>query len=82
MCWIVGQKADEVRRRLHPHATLMRTFYASSHDDAMAKHYAAEGWADYKSIPGLTDAPYTDEQLLQQQEYLRKRGAPDLIPDD
>lgn len=74
MCWIAGNESDRMRRALHPKAKLVRTFLASSHDDAMRQHYAAESWGEYEGVPGVSDQPYSDEQAREQREYLARES--------
>ncbi|MEQ1610344.1 MAG: hypothetical protein ABL956_15465 [Hyphomonadaceae bacterium] len=73
-CRIAGQEADEFRRKVEPHATFVRAFLATSHQDAMRQYYAAQGWGEYRGICGVTDQPFTEEEGLAQQAYLNQRG--------
>ncbi len=74
MCWIAGEESDSKRQLLHPKATLVRTFLAASHEDAMRQHYAAEGWGEYRGVPGVSDQPYTEDQARVQRAYLGQQG--------
>ncbi|MFT3722979.1 MAG: hypothetical protein QM773_05265 [Hyphomonadaceae bacterium] len=39
----------------------------------MLKHYAAEGWSEYKRVPGITDQPFSEDQEQEQRAYLARR---------
>ena len=72
-CSRANSGADELRRRISPGARLVRSYLASSHEDAMQQHYTAEGWGEYKRIPGHTDIPHTQQEFLDQQAWLQSR---------
>lgn len=73
-CWPAGENSPAERGLQSSRAILVRTFHATTHEDAMRKHYDAEGWGAYKAIPGVTDQPFTEEQALAQRAYLARRG--------
>ncbi len=71
-CSAVSESTDRLRLE---GAVRRDAFYASTYDEAMAQHYQAQGWGTFKPIPGVTDVPFTDAQLAEQQAYLKTRDA-------
>jgi hypothetical protein len=70
-CAAVGEAWDRVRDE---DATCREVFYASTIEEAMIHYHAVNGWEPYKPIPGLTDLTFTEEQVAEQETYLKIRA--------
>jgi hypothetical protein len=44
-------------------------------EEAMKYHHERNGWEPYQPIPGITDQPFSDDQLAQQTAYLSVRSS-------
>jgi len=71
-CAAVSESWDRVRDDL---ATRLDVFYASTMEEAMKYHHERNGWEPYQPIPGITDQPFSDDQLAQQTAYLSVRSS-------
>lgn len=70
-CSAVSESWDRLRDR---EARFVEAFYASTHEEAMNYRHQRNGWEPYKSVPGVTDQPFTDAQLGEQEAYLAVRN--------
>lgn len=78
MCWQAGEALDRLLSQIHPNAVFVRAYRASSHDHAMQQHYDAEGLGVWKRIPGVSDVPFTDEEVhVQSADLARRTARPD-----
>jgi hypothetical protein len=64
---VVSRRGDALRAQTNPNARLTYVIEAACWQDAMQEHYDRQGWGLYSAIPGVTDEPYTHEQLAEQQ---------------
>lgn len=66
--WFATRAGEAQLTRIDGLSEIVYVVYAETQDTAMQAYYDREGWGRYKSIPGLTDIPYDDDQLAQQLE--------------
>ncbi len=69
-CSAVGAGWDRVR---YEGARLVEVFYAATIEEAMIRHHAQNGWEPYKPAPDITDRPFTEAQVAEQEAYLAVR---------
>lgn len=69
-CAAVSESWDRVR---DDPAHRIDVFYASTHEEAMRHHHERNGWEPYKPLPGVTDQPFSEDQLAEQEAYLAVR---------
>ena len=63
---VAGLESHAFNVRISGPGELRHVYYASTHEEAMQKHYDQQGWGRYKPIPGMTDQPYPAAQLERQ----------------
>lgn len=69
-CSAVSESSDRVRDK---EARFVEAFYASTHEEAMNYRHQRNGWGPYKPVSGVTDQPFTEDQLAEQDAYLAVR---------
>jgi hypothetical protein len=65
-CCLAGPDGDNARRLLRENASLMSTFDAGSHFEAMTKYNELLGRDPYTSTEAWDRTPYPDEWLQRQ----------------
>jgi hypothetical protein len=73
-CAAVSEGWDRLRDE---DSVLQEVFYASTHEEAMTHYHRRNGWEPYRPMPGYTDVLFTEEQVADQEAYLKMRS-PDL----
>ena len=66
MCCLAGPDGDNARRLLGENASLVSTFEAGSHFEAMTKYNEFLGLEPYTSAQASDHTPYPDEWLQRQ----------------
>lgn len=69
-CSAVSESWDRLRDK---EARFVEAFDASTHEEAMNHRHERNGWEPYKPVSGVTDQPFTEEQLAEQIAYLAVR---------
>jgi hypothetical protein len=70
-CSVASENHDRLRET---EARFVEAFYASTHEEAMNYRYQRNGWGPYTPVPGVTDRPFTETQLSEQDAYLAVRN--------
>lgn len=71
----VQERNDQLRPTLTPGARLVFSLRASSWHRAMQLHYERLGYGDYQPAEGVPDHIYSEEEVVEQDAYLRVRNA-------
>lgn len=64
--WLASQEAIEQLERIDGPSRLTYVVYGATTEHAMQQHYDRQGWGAYEPIPGVTDQPFSREELLKQ----------------
>ncbi|NML09045.1 hypothetical protein HHL08_02610 [Sphingobium sp. AR-3-1] len=70
---VVRERNDELRPVLTPNARLVFSVLATSWHEAMQLQYDRLDYGTYDAV-GLENYIYTDDEAVQQQEYLKHRN--------
>lgn len=70
---LVQERNDLIRPTVMPNARLVFSLYASSRDEAMQLRNTRLGYGEYKPAHGIPNHVYSDEEVIEQEAYLRRR---------
>lgn len=69
----VRERDDQQRPTLMPNASFVFSLFASSWHEAMQYYNERLGYGDYKPAEGVPDHFYTEQEMIEQDAYLRIR---------